>query len=111
MVSNGKRMICVFETFCAIAMMARLAPIEVMMAPNSSSARPLLRNWRNAPNSISTDSRPLPSMESRKPAHSGQPPCTAYSAMKAPVMNTAPWARFRIWWMPNTSVKPMANSA
>ena len=46
----------------ATAMMANPAPIEVMMAPNSSSSGPLLRSLRNAPNSIRTESRPLPSI-------------------------------------------------
>ena len=111
MVSKGKRMIWVFDTFCATAMMARPAPMEVMMAPNSSSSGPLLRSLRNAPNSIKTDSSPLPNIASKKPAHSGQPPSTEYSAMNAPVIKTAPWARFNTWWMPKTRVNPMANKA
>ena len=34
-----------------------------------------------------------------------------FGPMKAPVMNTAPWAMFMMRWIPKIKVKPSANSA
>ena len=82
-----------------------------MIEASSASASASLRRGLKAITSIMIDTRPAPTMATGSAAQIGTPACTVNRPMKAPDMNTAPWAMFMMRWMPKISVKPRANSA
>ena len=108
-VPNGKPQVSVFDTYCPTLRMIRPAPMLEMIDASSASAKASLRSGLNATTSTSMEYSPAPTMATGSATRS--PGATAYKPMKAPDMNTAPWAMFMMRWMPKIKVNPRANKA